>query len=1037
MAQPPAPGSSTFLGKLMLSAVALGPPALVSAGLWSNVQSHPVIAAGALLGWWFLIGLSHFAGKICGLVADKWAPRAADRVDLAAFDRSHRRRYSRSLAASLRYLDLAGVPTQGEYTLNLHDVYVDVSLVPNTVHDSVREPYLGALPPDPPSAAGRRVSLERFLADPGPVVLAVVAGPGSGKTTLLRHTALRRCHRRRTLPILLLLRDHVEAIISNPALTLAAAIAAEPWLSGAIPATWFEGRLNRGRCLVLLDGLDEVPAEENRRKVVEWVQAQINRYPRNNFVITSRPYGYESNPLPGATVLQVRRFTSEQISRFVRGWYLAVERRSTGEVSPDTKARASRAADDLLKRLRGQPALYDLAANPLLLTMICNVHKYRDALPGSRAELYEEMCEVLLHRRQSAKGVQGIETGLKGAQKEQVLREVALQMMRRPARDLPTTELYRLAGPPLARASRKVTAQAFVAEVERSGLLVERENSVHAFAHLTLQEHLAAVEIRETGQAELLARSVNDSWWRETTLLWAARADASAVVEACLRSGSVQALALAFDCQDEAKGLSPELRDALEEMLSCPADSERRQLMDRVAVARALRQVVLVGEDTEVCAAPVTVGLYQRFINSEAAQGRLRQPDIGPQRPSDDTPVSGVWDIDLEPFLQWIAHQSGGTVYRLPTQEELAEPVVRSIADIAAQPVWGTRHDQARPAPVTEARSAVDSFASSATTMRRAWGQDRLQAALLSLLVRDRDRGLFLDLDLTLDFNRRCVLDRVHDLDLFPDRNLALILDCALDCALDLDLTRDRDLDRDLALGFDLTRSRALDLVYARFFDRFFDLNLPRGLFLDRVLDRVLDRFLIPALAYDLTSVSHFVFSPGRSDELEDLRPTAYTALILSYLIVIDRELAIVETRRRKSRTLIDGDVLWSFDQRVASASARTLLPSEIGDRARAGLRSLSAVHGEVGPGIAATVQVAEYLMSLLESVLAREIRLTPELATCLRFGSMAIVAACGENQKLGEAAENFLDVAFGVTALEDRVNGTITPNDMIVLVRG
>ncbi|MEU7661934.1 hypothetical protein AB0B60_26120, partial [Streptomyces lincolnensis] len=33
-------------------------------------------------------------------------------------------------------------------------------------------------------------------------------------------------------------------------------------------------------------------------------------------------------------------------------------------------------------------------ANPLLLTMIANVHRYRGQLPGSRAELYAEMCDA-------------------------------------------------------------------------------------------------------------------------------------------------------------------------------------------------------------------------------------------------------------------------------------------------------------------------------------------------------------------------------------------------------------------------------------------------------------------------------------------------------------------------------------------------------------------------------------------------------------------------------------------------------------------
>ncbi len=47
-------------------------------------------------------------------------------------------------------------------------------------------------------------------------------------------------------------------------------------------------------------------------------------------------------------------------------------------------------------RLDGAPGLYDLTVNPLLLTMIATVHRYRGALPGSRVDLNGEICQVML-----------------------------------------------------------------------------------------------------------------------------------------------------------------------------------------------------------------------------------------------------------------------------------------------------------------------------------------------------------------------------------------------------------------------------------------------------------------------------------------------------------------------------------------------------------------------------------------------------------------------------------------------------------------
>ena len=351
------------------------------------------------------------------------------------------------------------------------------------------------------------------------------------------------------LPILLYLRDHVAAIVADPNVALTALLRSTLGeLRPAEPDGWFEQRLRDGECVVLLDGLDEVARPEDRRKVASWAERQIRQYPANDYVITSRPQGYRAAKIDGADVLQVRGFTTEQVSRFVHGWYLAVERHSTGAADEDITIRARREADDLLQRLDSAPALYDLTVNPLLLTMIANVHRYRGALPGSRADLYAEIVQVMLFRRQEAKN---LPVELAGDKKEALLRGLAYAMMDRRLSDLPHDEVLAEIRPALRRLPRQVTAEGFLADVGSNGLLVERESGLYCFAHHTFQEYLAAAYIRDKGLADVLANAVDDPWWRETTLLYAARADADPIVAACLNSGTITALALAFDCADQ------------------------------------------------------------------------------------------------------------------------------------------------------------------------------------------------------------------------------------------------------------------------------------------------------------------------------------------------------------------------------------------------------------------------------------------------------------------------------------------------------
>jgi predicted NACHT family NTPase len=136
------------------------------------------------------------------------------------------------------------------------------------------------------------------------------------------------------------------------------------------PPGWFEQKLHDGQCIVLLDGLDEVAHQDDRAKVSAWAESQVRLYPRNDFVISSRPQGYLSAPVEGLSILQVCGFSASQVEAFVEGWYRAVERHSTGTDGPESESLAKERAGDLLQRLEQAPGLSGLTVNPLLLTMI-------------------------------------------------------------------------------------------------------------------------------------------------------------------------------------------------------------------------------------------------------------------------------------------------------------------------------------------------------------------------------------------------------------------------------------------------------------------------------------------------------------------------------------------------------------------------------------------------------------------------------------------------------------------------------------------
>jgi hypothetical protein len=665
------------LPKLAWLVTLLLPPSAVAAVAHHFVRAHPVIAVFSITAYWAAVTVGRFAaGMARDLIQRRRASwlEGADRalgIRLTRF----KGKYLDHLARSLQKIDQKGLSTPGFYTPDLDDVFIDVSLAARAPNQ-IRADLLADTAPEP----AERRSIGDFLDGATPSVIAIVGAPGSGKTTLLRHTARRICRhrkgRRRTIPILLYLRDHVHTITDTPQVPLGRVVHDKLGRLGPDePAGWFERQIRDGNCVVLLDGLDEVASGQDRRQVADWIELQIREYPDNDYVITSRPRGYEATPIEAAIVLQTRRFTDEQTSQFISSWYATIERHASGGQSDEVLARsAEEGAEDLRRRLRESPGLYELTANPLLLTMIANVHRFRGSLPGSRSDLYGEICEVMLWRRQEAKK---LSIDPRGDQKETLLQVLALEMMKRRVRDLTRAECLAILRPALRRVSREISAASFLDDVSMNGLIIERENGVYAFTHLTFQEYLAAARLKEKGLVSILVDAVDDEWWRECTLLYAARSDAGPIVEACLRSRTPTALALAFSCADEAKELAPELQDELNDVLRHPDDAEHDRLIASVLVTRHLHHLVHASNGSRVCALPVTRRIYDLFLH-ETRQNR-RPDDEGTSRAEDEVTV-GTRASDAAAFAGWVNDLLGGEAFhRLPTLAELEDRRVQRI----------------------------------------------------------------------------------------------------------------------------------------------------------------------------------------------------------------------------------------------------------------------------------------------------------------------------------------------------------------------
>ena len=404
---------ATLPPELFAAVVGWGLLASFLVRVWKEIEDDAVKTTAAKLG-----AAPSYAASLLGRLWD------ACRGWLVAWSPGFERIYRKRVRAKYGIFNDRGLGLINANCLDLEKVYVELRIHSDVTFktppvDPLRRPVEGREP------------VWRFLRELRPgYALVLLGAPGSGKTTLLHHLLLTyargrqwRFRAQRRVPAFLEFRSLALLITANPDFSLADAFrhqikAQFADLEKLLPAGWVERRLRHGSMILLFDGLDEVASLEARRAVSAWLEAHLTTQASraNLFLAASRPGGYQDAPLERARVLQVEPFSPEQSRRFIQCWYLQTEIVSSGLKETDAvRRRAQEQAADLLRRLGENPDLYDLSVNPLLLTMLCMAHRH-GALPGSRSQLYAEICQVLLERWRHARGVTDAD-GLRGEQK--------------------------------------------------------------------------------------------------------------------------------------------------------------------------------------------------------------------------------------------------------------------------------------------------------------------------------------------------------------------------------------------------------------------------------------------------------------------------------------------------------------------------------------------------------------------------------------------------------------------------------------------
>ncbi|NEQ49548.1 MAG: NACHT domain-containing protein, partial [Leptolyngbya sp. SIO3F4] len=272
--------------------------------------------------------------------------------------------------------------------------------------------------------------------------------------------------------------------------------------------------LSEGRLLILLDGLDEVPAE-NVDKVIGHIESFVTQYDKNTFIASCRTAAYHSS-FRKFTDVTIADFDDAQIEQFIQRWFSS---------KLDQEADTANQYWQLLQRPENITAK-ELSQTPLLLTFLCLIYEREQTLPHRRSTLYGRALNIILSEWSAQKRLEQapIYKDFHPELEKELLSEVAYNSFEEDRLFFSKEDIIKRITVYLSDtlgAPKYLNGPAVLKAIEvQQGILVERATDTYSFSHLTLQEYLTALFILNNHLiARLASEHLTNPRWREVFLL--------------------------------------------------------------------------------------------------------------------------------------------------------------------------------------------------------------------------------------------------------------------------------------------------------------------------------------------------------------------------------------------------------------------------------------------------------------------------------------------------------------------------------------
>jgi O-6-methylguanine DNA methyltransferase len=167
-------------------------------------------------------------------------------------------------------------------------------------------------------------------------------------------------------------------------------------------------RYEEGRCLILLDGLDEVPDLRSQQRLVQRINHFVAYDPHNQFIITSRETGYYYYLSRPFIYCQIQGMNKDEIMELVCRWHtLRDTNLETGHLLPSQEEKERQMAGTIQRIIRLTQLTHSRTGaggdtvTPLLAQVVIIVYYIIDQHKDGQCELSQLITHALDYARQA------------------------------------------------------------------------------------------------------------------------------------------------------------------------------------------------------------------------------------------------------------------------------------------------------------------------------------------------------------------------------------------------------------------------------------------------------------------------------------------------------------------------------------------------------------------------------------------------------------------------------------------------------------